>query len=483
MNTFKRFGAVLLLITVLLSLLAPSFISANSAIKYYEGISSQGVTVKNDSCPVIIEHETLTFELSNLPASALIDNGEYSASVTAEYTLRNPSDSRAELALVFPFGKLPSYARSVAATLDDPSKYSVTLDGDQVETTLRATYNYWDSYDNAQNMALLKDAYINDSFYSPDTPVHIYRYTVDMSRAADKKASIAVSCDLDADKTRLMIHSNDGGLPSYPTYYSDYGYQSRFSFSGSGTFELYYIGEMPEAEPAVTAHIFSNDLDGEHPDAVIRRPEEKSAYEVTTLHEMIMSYRTADSESISDRDWYNALIAYLNESDAKSDRGFVEAQSLFRGGMYQRLLLWYEYSIGIDPHSTVTNTVTAPMYPSIDEGYEPPVYEYTYLLSPAATWAGFGTLDIVVNTPYYILDCEENGFKKSDTGYTLHLDGLPGEELTFRLSESEDPKENKMPMWPYVLLFLMISSMSVIVIIGIVKLIVFIIKKIISIFA
>ncbi|MBQ3000737.1 MAG: hypothetical protein IJD63_03205, partial [Oscillospiraceae bacterium] len=88
-------------------------------------------------------------------------------------------------------------------------------------------------------------------------------------------------------------------------------------------------------------------------------------------------------------------------------------------------------------------TVTAPIYPSIDTDYDPDIYGYTYLLSPAKTWKSFGTLDIVVNTPYYITESSLEGFEKTDTGYTLTLEGLPDGELTFTLSTSEDPEPPK----------------------------------------
>ena len=100
---------------------------------------------------------------------------------------------------------------------------------------------------------------------------------------------------------------------------------------------------------------------------------------------------------------------------------------------------WYEYEISIGPGECIVNTVTAPIYPSINSDYEPPIYEYTYLLSPAQTWAEFGTLDIVVNTPYYMTVSGLEGFKWNNPGYELHLDGLPEGELTFTLCAEQEP--------------------------------------------
>ena len=82
------------------------------------------------------------------------------------------------------------------------------------------------------------------------------------------------------------------------------------------------------------------------------------------------------------------------------------------------------------------------MYPDANVRYEPPIYTYNYLLSPAKTWADFGNLDIIVNTPYYMTESGGDfSFEKTETGYQTSLDGLPEGELTFTLSEAAKPKE------------------------------------------
>ena len=92
------------------------------------------------------------------------------------------------------------------------------------------------------------------------------------------------------------------------------------------------------------------------------------------------------------------------------------------------------------------NTVTAPLYPAIDAGYTPSIYTYTYLLSPAKTWAQFGELKIVVNTQYYMTESNQGSFSETKKGYELTLSGLPEKELIFTLSESEHPRPPKLPL-------------------------------------
>ena len=47
---------------------------------------------------------------------------------------------------------------------------------------------------------------------------------------------------------------------------------------------------------------------------------------------------------------------------------------------------------------------TIDVYKRQDAGYTPNLYSYTYLLSPAKTWAQFGELEVVVKTPYYMTE-------------------------------------------------------------------------------
>ena len=67
-------------------------------------------------------------------------------------------------------------------------------------------------------------------------------------------------------------------------------------------------------------------------------------------------------------------------------------------------------------------------------------------MSPATTWKEFGSLDIILNTPYYVTWSSVEGYEKTKTGYQWELSGLPEGELKFTLSTGENPM---IPMTPY----------------------------------
>ena len=140
-----------------------------------------------------------------------------------------------------------------------------------------------------------------------------------------------------------------------------------------------------------------------------------------------------ETSGILESDWYNAQVELLRLSSETWGSGLIQIEE----GDFS-LMRWYEYTLTLEPGQTLKNAVTAPLYPAIDAGYS-----YTYLLSPAKTWAQFGELEVVVKTPYYMTESGIDGFTKTDGGYALTLPGLPEGELTFTLSESEKPQPPK----------------------------------------
>ena len=152
------------------------------------------------------------------------------------------------------------------------------------------------------------------------------------------------------------------------------------------------------------------------------------------------------------------------------------------GGIYTEkssfsLMRWYEYTLSLEPGQTLTNTVTAPLYPAIDAGYTPSIYTYTYLLSPAKTWAQFGELKIVVNTPYYMTENNQGSFFKTEKGYELTLPGLPKEDMTFTLCEAEKPQLLKRSVLPLPLICIWVCAGLILIVGGVIAVTVMLIVR------
>ncbi len=434
---------------------------ANSAQSYWEGVSASGVLTTDGECPIVVEHETLTFDIAAFP-SPYAGNEEYDASVTAEYTFYNPSDMTVTANLLFPFGIDPYYTEyydpetGEYATPDDSGKYGAQVGGAAVQTTVR--HSYWSgslyNFNPAKEMATLYDDYRTDAFLTYDLPVHVYTYRAEgVDHQAYRAARAATYIGDLPDDTRVMLQNatnwfsgEEGGWLGTSASYSEIVF---FVFGND-------IGEVQWT-------VFENGGLEQEIEGSVKLIDKQS----TTFGSLAMqSYDPASG--VAAHDWFNAVVAQL------------EGLARLEGGLYSSmyadwdiskdLLQWYEYKITLAPGERLTNTVTAPLYPNIDGDFVPPVYSYEYFLTPASLWKEFGTLDIYINTPYVMVKERKGEFSiapdewtKTDAGYELHLDGLPKQDLVFTLSEVENPK---IEVTPYTFLFIGIIAFVVLTVLA-----------------
>lgn len=454
----------LLFCTIFLFSLTVLPASANSAQTVWSGVSPTGAIVTDGDCPVVVEHELLTFDLQEFPQGyyhSANDFLAYDASVTAEYTFYNPADYTVTAKLLFPFGNEPSYASGM--THADTDKFGVAVNGERVESTLRHSWSP-DQFKLEEDLALLHDGFIEDEFYSPDLTVTKYTYTVsDVDRQTYPASDAA-----------LEWREQEGTKLYFPSHSSFHRQEPDAALIGIGTrdgiFDLYLIGE-PLSEPLRWTIYQNGGLDD---GTEIGGTVTLSVTETMTFRELAMIGWNEDC-GVQEHDWYNAALAEFIDYEQSYDCSLTgrrrEDLNLTRD-----LMRWYEYEIALEPGERITNTVTAPMYPAINGQYEPPIYTYTYLLSPAQTWTQFGTLEIVVNTPYYMTECEMGEFVKTDTGYTLTLDGLPEGELEFTLCSEKNPKKDV--NYSYLLFFLVPIGYLILAIAAVVCLVILIRKKV-----
>lgn len=435
-----RFAAMFLLI-LLLAGLCMQPVYANSAQRNWSGTDSTGAVVTGEDCPIVVDRELLYFDVQEFPEQYYPDTEAflaYTGKVTAEYTFRNPADYTVTATLVFPFGSEPSYGERIynmenriASCPSDTEKYGVTIDGAPVDAAVRHTLKAWrDQFSLEEDLSRLADDYISDAFFTPEMSVWIRQYIVRNIDSEYESATAVFTWEEDASETRVMFPEMNG----YQSF--DDGFQASTRVQNGDTLTLYIFGKLP-IEPIHWAlyEDFSckKRIDGEV--AIAIESSERISFERYVLN------KNDGASGIADHDFYNAQVEYLRSASEAYGSGFINCEDKVFS-----LMRWYEYTVTLEPGQTITNTVTAPLYPAIDAGYTPSIYEYTYLLSPAKTWAKFGALDIVINTPYYMTECGIDGFNKTDSGYALSMPGLPEGELTFTLSESEKPQQ---PRWSF----------------------------------
>lgn len=415
-----------------LCLAFPVSVSANSAQSDWDGTYANGTISKDEECPVIVERELLTFDISEFPESHYESREaflSYSGNVSAEYTFYNPEDYTVTATLLFPFGKAPDYGFQVdPMTMEtcydaDTEKYGVRVNGEEIKKTLRHTYAT-DDFELERDLAKMHDGYAEDPFYDPETPVTRYTYTANgIDPALNGAASAGFRLSGGGGKTKVYMENSSG--------YNRLGKELAVSawVNNGVQVDVYMIGEQPEELPD-----WFICEDG----AMKKRTEGEmnlTDVEEMTFRELAMMSYDSDSD-ISETDWYNAVVYEMNLYER--DFGFIE--SFFNNlDVSDTLMRWYEYEITIGPGGRITNEVTAPVYPEI-HGESNPTYDYTYLLSPAQTWKEFHDFEVVIRTPYIMRESSLEGFEKTEDGYILAADSLPAGELEFTLSESEEER-------------------------------------------
>ena len=442
---------------------------ANSAQRHWSGTDSTGALVKDKNCPLVVDKELLTFDVREFPKNYYNSTEEflaYTGKVTAEYTFRNPADYTVTATLVFPFGNLPHYGEYIYDSptdkhiaVSDTEKYGVKVNGKLIKAAVRHTLkNIGTPFSLDEDMPKLTDGYISDGFFRPDLPVWVQQYSVEGIGAENQAATAAFVLREDSSKTRVLWEEKSGIATL-----KDGIRMSGWTKTGD-TLTVYIFGEPPK--DGIAWSLYENGACKKKIDGTITL----KCSEQMTFWDFV--FREYDNNSgISESDWYNAQVAFLNDG----------SKDWMYGGIYTEkssfsLMRWYEYTLTLEPGQTLTNTVTAPLYPAIDAGYTPSIYTYSYLLSPAKTWAQFGELKIVVNTPYYMTENNQSSFSKTEKGYELTLPGLPEEELTFTLSESEHPRPPKLSL-PFHPVFLFAGFAGFVLIGGGVIAVVLIVKR------
>lgn len=418
-------------------------VSANSAQTEWEGAAPGGIVVSDSECPLIVENELLTFDIQKFPETfyeSLDEYLAYSGKVTAEYTFYNPSDYTVRATLAFPFGKAPDYGYiydydTGESCLDaDASLYSITADGQELDKKLRFTFQEsGEAFDLDEELNKLEQGIVKDEFYRPDMPVTKYTYEFKGIDNETYNAAQAMAVIDDWSGRTKYFFGDTGG-------YSDLTEHVEVSVwaENGHEFTFYVIGDEPEEMPEWAIY-----ADGTLEKEIDGVSVEKSA-EKFTLEEFAQLI-CGTAESANSADLYNAVIAMLNQSEQRCG---VIMNDFYEAWLLESLMRWYEYEIILEPGQRLVNRVEAPIYPAVSGTGESAEYTYTYLLSPASTWQEFGSLDVEIDTPFYLTDSEPGGMEEREGGYSLALESLPEGELVFSLRSSNRPETYISSLFP-----------------------------------
>ena len=413
----KIISAVALLAAALPCAASP--VLANSGPNSEYGITAQGVFVRNEQSVLAVESEKLTFDIVDMPTLSTL--GDYKSTVTAEYNFVNTSANTVHTSMAFPLKTSKNYRYGEQVFTPE-----ISVNGVPVECAARYTCSTYTGFD--ESVKQISDAWYSDDFYRADLPVT--KYAVSVERPADYE-SVRISAKVRCDESKARYIGWGSSLTYYFDYYREDDPLNDVDMQELYNYSFYVLGDVSalSCEWKTEAANYRNNFLTSYKRVDI--PCSVTVDGETTLKELILANRPEDSV-ISELDYYNAVASNLYDDDYA---GYPSRLNFYEDDA----LLWYTYDVEVEPNGRFTNKVTAPIFPTIDFDYDADVCEYEYYLSPAAKWASFGTLEVRVNSKYYMYE-PPAGFEKCEGGYKAEFSSLPHGELSFRMSSSKHPR-------------------------------------------
>lgn len=420
----KRFGAILLAVPLSAACLAGGMTARTEADagaqQYQEGCAVSGVLPCGES-PVIVEKESIRFDVGTLPAQES-ETVPYAACVTTEYTLYNPEEEDVTLALLFPQTARPAYFTGEGEAGE--ACQTVTLNGKPVQTEIRHSYvgYYNHSLDIDSSLAQIADIETEDAFYAdPELPVCEYLFHVSVPEAAvagyDRKLlAFALTFECNPARTRVLSES-----PMTATLENG-RIRARFDVTaGENEIKLTTIGEgIENLSYGVYTDLFcTNKLE-------IGSPYYYSE-SYTTFPVYAEGFRPEGSE-ISSSDWFSGFVRLLVKNTSASNKCMIFGSP--NALREEAFMPWYFYQITVPAQGRAVHTVSAPLYPTLEENG----CEYSYLLSSQQRWSKVKSVEIAIRTRYR-LAYSSLAFEEREEGYVFRRDRLPVGELTFTLAD------------------------------------------------
>lgn len=466
MKSIKRKTAVFLLVLVVLVPCIPTAIWGvlDPVYTIHEGSCTYGVSPLDVNCPLELKNTKLTFNINEFPKTDYASDEallEYGGKLNARYEIYNPTDSAVTATLAFPLGSYPDYTNETYRSDLHLSQYSVAVDGEIPEITLRHTY--LSSY---SKYSKLLNGYKTGPLYAPNAKVTVYNYKVTDTEGVCY--GVLKLPDEVHNDTRMIIAPGD-----YRSALDGLCFGAKIDeASGENSFSVYCVGE-PYPETVETAVYKS-----EHTEERVKGTVTLDSTEVITLKELVMTHYSADS-GISEVDWYNAV---LDRVIADWKNGPLPADIRYLKLPERRVMRWYLYEVTVPARGTAVNEITSPIYPDINVSMDPYVYTYCHDTVPAEDWAGVGGMELEIITPYFITDSHAD-IQKTENGYAATRDGLLS-YMKFRVSADPEPadlavrRQNSMIGGFFAVVLIVMIIMAAIPVMAVVYIIVLIVKRI-----
>ncbi len=435
-------------LTVCLIFLCGMGVFANSAPSYWKAYPYSDILAVAKDTPIIVDREHLTFDFTKTHSTG--GHGSPAATVLAEYQMTNPTDGVLSVQMAFPFAaRLSSLSAADISIMADGTAvpFEIFIDPQRINGSASPDESFsfhYGSIGTITNQELILQGFSLDS--------DAKRYSLTVSAKEEDNLYLEVSYTADADQT-LLIGKDFQAISFSP----ETGNQLQCRIRVHAKPEILILGKEPELSLEVLTE------DGKKADKSLYRLDvisgltDPKAY----LIEAIRQELTAEtSAAISDIQLLNPCLHEIMRENRSAGCAMI---SDVVSAVSDNRIFTLVYQVEFPPRTTKSVSVSYLAEGTMDRRETvSPKYSFTYLLSPAKNWAGFGGLDLEIITPRKAPYIIESSLPLSVSGvnrYSAQFDSLPASELSFTLYEKEqvtwiDKTERAVSKSSYLLFFL-----------------------------
>ncbi|MDR7870360.1 MAG: hypothetical protein RIN55_05840 [Tissierellaceae bacterium] len=400
---------------------------ANSGPTYWEGYPSLEILAIQESSPIVVDKEKLTFDFTS---DKLKEYNDYSkaGSVTAAYQMSNPTNEKTKVQMAFPIISKASdfYSKDVEIKVNGENLPFKIYIGDNVNDIIKEGEQERFDFDKIVSSISNSD-YIPRNYNLSDKG-KLYKFNVQNPN----DVGILFQLDFEFHNEKTKIISN--GFNSYQTNQDTNKVQIGSYIHNIEDLELLVIGQ--DIDFNITAYIDQNETTDNYSYNLESESIKVRDYLIDYFDEYIKT------TNYKDLPYQQLLNLYLRNIDDIYNRqlGYIWADEFFSFDYFD-LVFVLIYEVEFIPHETNDVSISYITKGTMDrKNTVDPLYTFEYILNPAEKWADFKDLNIEiipsVENPYIIessLELERN----KEGLYIGRFESLPENDLTFTLYSKE----------------------------------------------
>lgn len=430
----KPYFRCVLILVLILFLISPGVVWANSGPTYWQGYPSSEVLTVDQDCPIGVIGEKLFFDFSDDSIRDYTIWGK----VTAAYRMVNPTDQDLNVQMAFPFiTSLRDFSPDDVVITADGVNLPYELYLGNVVNSRGSSFQEESGYDLAfENIlsTITSEAYQAQHFKENEKGL---LYTLEVAPTSEQRVNFTVDFELDEDKTKVLTkgfnrYERKGNKVRIASWCYEAETLEILVLGSNIKFNInaYTDGELIEETDLYTYKISSQEV-------------ELMSFIKKYIEEYHIKFRGESDDplifTLDEVQFYNLYGKALNQAFTVN-QGYAICEDLTAQDYSKRVFILV-YNVDFPANSQKNVAVNYRVSGTMDRTRTTkPVYSFQYLLNPAQNWSSFGDLDIEIITPEeapYIVESSLELNNEGERLYKASFNSLPPGDLTFSLYGKE----------------------------------------------